>query len=520
MTNYVKSVGMEYYPEREESTMGSLFREYERVIVESLVTSFGLDFIVRDQHGGDVDTIHNVRQIGSDPLMQYKNAENQRAYENRGEYSSSEYHGDRRYIEINQQVKHKKEQGKLKDAYTGERFHQNDRTDLDHVIAANKIHNDKGRVLAGLSGTDLANNEDNLKATNPHTNRSKKADTMEEFLEKHGDEYTEDQKKRMRAVDAKARKAYEAKLARAYYTSPKFAKDVAVAAGKESLSMGLRQALGLVFTEIWFAVKEEFQAASREGSFDVSVFFSSLGNGIKYGFQRAKEKYKDVFERFIDGAVSGALSSIVTTLTNIFFTTAKNTVRIIRQAFASLVQAAKVLFLNPDNYSFGERMRAVAKILATAASVITGILVSEAINDSPIGKIPVIGDIVQTFCGTFVTGIMSCTLLFVLDHNEIINKIVRALDFGMDNAVDYYRRQADMMEAYAAELMKIDLAKFRKEVSMYKNIAVNIENASTETELNHVLKEAYASINAEIQWKGYDSFDSFMKDKKATLVFE
>ena len=50
MTNYVKSVGMEYYPEREESTMGSLFREYERVIVESLVTSFGLDFIVRDQH--------------------------------------------------------------------------------------------------------------------------------------------------------------------------------------------------------------------------------------------------------------------------------------------------------------------------------------------------------------------------------------------------------------------------------------------------------------------------------------
>ena len=115
---------------------------------------------------------------------------------------------------------------------------------------------------------------------------------------------------------------------------------------------------------------------------------------------------------------------------------------------------------------------------------------------------------------------MSCTLLFVLDHNEIINKIVRALDFGMDNAVDYYRRQADMMEAYAAELMKIDLAKFRKEVSMYKNIAVNIENASTETELNHVLKEAYASINAEIPWKGYDSFDSFMKDKKATLVFE
>ncbi|MFR2768279.1 MAG: hypothetical protein ACLTAI_08320 [Thomasclavelia sp.] len=39
----------------------SIWKEYESVILQKdLVTSFGLDFIVQDRHGGDVDTVHNV----------------------------------------------------------------------------------------------------------------------------------------------------------------------------------------------------------------------------------------------------------------------------------------------------------------------------------------------------------------------------------------------------------------------------------------------------------------------------
>ena len=43
--------------------------QYEKVIIDSIITSFGLDFLIRDQYGGDVDTIHNVRKIGQDELM-------------------------------------------------------------------------------------------------------------------------------------------------------------------------------------------------------------------------------------------------------------------------------------------------------------------------------------------------------------------------------------------------------------------------------------------------------------------
>ena len=36
--------------------------ELEKTLVQSLATSFGLDFLLfKDKLGGDVDTIHNVR---------------------------------------------------------------------------------------------------------------------------------------------------------------------------------------------------------------------------------------------------------------------------------------------------------------------------------------------------------------------------------------------------------------------------------------------------------------------------
>lgn len=60
--------------EPEDNVFRSIWAEYERVILQSLVTSFGLDFLVHDQHGGDVDTIHNVREIGSDSKMEYSNS--------------------------------------------------------------------------------------------------------------------------------------------------------------------------------------------------------------------------------------------------------------------------------------------------------------------------------------------------------------------------------------------------------------------------------------------------------------
>lgn len=514
-----------YYPDPNENVVQSIFKQYENVIVQSIITSFGLDFLVKDNHGGDVDTILNVRKIGKDENMTYKNSNNAKAYANRGEYDSHLYHSDSGYIEKNRAVSNQKKEGTLVDAYTGNKIPVNGKTDLDHVISAKEIHEDRGRVLSGLSGVDLANSDENLQATNPHTNRTKKADSMEEFLNKKGDEYTEAEKNRMLEIDKAARKSYEQKLNKAYYTSPAFATDVAKAAGKVGAKMGLRQLLGFVFAEIWFAIKDEFRKYDLHFNLelDLGLFFESIGDGVKTGLNNAKNKYKELFEKFASGTMAGTLASLTTTLCNIFFTTAKNVVKIIRQSYASIVEAGKILLINPDNYPFGERLRAASKVIATGASVVLGGIVSESISKTPIASIPIIGDIVTTFCGTLCTGIVSCTLLYYLDRSKIINSIVEKLNNinPIDKEVEYYRKKAELFEKYAAELMQIDLDILRNEISVYSDAVDSISNIYDQKELNAVLKNKLLSLGITMSWEdSHGNFKDFMKDKNSRLVFE
>jgi len=76
----------------DETVFSQMWDAYRGVIIHSIVTSFGLDFIVHDQYGGDVDTIHGVRESG-----QFKNALNAAAYESRSKYDGVAYHHNDAY---------------------------------------------------------------------------------------------------------------------------------------------------------------------------------------------------------------------------------------------------------------------------------------------------------------------------------------------------------------------------------------------------------------------------------------
>ena len=525
---YINASGLNFSPKPDDNIMTSIFKQYESVIIESIITSFGLDFLVKDSYGGDVDTIHNVRQIGKDDQMTYKGQVNQKAYDGMVGYNSADYHKGTNYQTIKKEARDNYNQfnKRVEDAYTGVDLHflgrskganPNINAELDHVISAKSIHEDRGRVLSGLDGKDLANSCENLQFTNKSLNASMQDMEIPDYIEKHP-ELSSEVKANMIKHYNKSKSKYEAKLAKAYYTSPKFAKDVAFAAGNVSVRMGFRQVLGFVFTEVWFAVKDEFM--NVKDNFDFGELLSAIGNGIKRGFANAKEKYKEVLDKFQEGAVAGALSSLTTTLCNIFFTTSKNVIKIIRQTYASIVQAAKILFINPDNLPFGERMRAVVKILAIGASIAVGSIVGEAVGKTAIGVIPVIGDIVQTFCGTLVTGIMSCTMLYFFDRSEVMKKLVHVLNnlHTVSTEVNYFYQQAAYFEKYAADLMKIDIKKFSEETAMYNSLALKIENAKSEKELNTILKNSLNELGVKIPWKG--DFDSFMNNKNAVLVFE
>ena len=220
--------------------------------------------------------------------------------------------------------------------------------------------------------------------------------------------------------------------------------------------------------------------------------------------------------------MGGILASLTTTLCNIFFSTAKNIVRIIRQSWASLVEATKIMLFNPDCLPFGERFRATAKVISTGASIVVGTLVNDLVSKAGFATIPVVGNIIVTFCGTFVTGIMSCSLLYLLDNNKKINKLINVLNTipTIEDIVVYYKYQATILEEYCAKLLEIDIERFNKETRIFSDAVAFLENAHDQKDLNFALNTIYKRCGFQSPYGNYNNINSFMADKTAVLSFK
>lgn len=435
-----------------------LIHQYEQVVAKSLITSFGLDGILfHDKKGGDVDTLVTVR----DSTVEYADKANEEAYNNRGIYDSHAVHSDSRYIAENRRLKMAKKAGNLYDAYTGKRFAQNADTNLDHIVSAKERHDDPARVLAGMRTEEAANVPSNFAMTEGSINKSKNALSAEAYMEKLNTEretrhlrmaelrgrasLTDEERaelsklekldsvdgRRMMTRDRASRAAYDRRLARAYYPSTKFLKSTASAALSSGVRMGMRQTLGLLLTEVWCTVREEFPKIMEcmRGNFDLGKFLRGVADAFKKAFQNVKEKFKALIASFRDGALSGIMASITTTIINMFTVTAKNIARILRETWSSLLEAFKILFLNPDDMTWGERLRAATKVLAIAASVIVGGLVQEWVYKF-IAGLP-LGDIISIFVGSLVSGILSVSFVYFVRSQRNYKEIDGVFRFSL-----------------------------------------------------------------------------------------
>lgn len=538
--------------EQEPNVFRDIISQYEKVVVKSIVTSFGLDFLLfNDRRGGDVDTIHTARD-GS--VTDYANKKNQSDYDNHGEYEkkmSGKYHSSELYKTKNAKVSEAKKNGNLDDAYTGKRVKRNADMDLDHEISAKEIHDDPGRILAELDGIELANADSNLNPTDRSINRSMGKKTITEFidyLEKTKDErankinelrnknnLSDKERKelnklekldeidinRLKKADKKARAEYEGKI-NSYYTSKKFMKEVANASLQNGAKLGLRQALGTIFMELWITIREDMPRVIEKlkDNFELGKLFHELGEILKKAFERIKIKYKEVISSFKDGAIAGILSTISSTIINIFFTTAKFIGRILRTSWASIVEAIKIIVFNPDNLGYGDQIKAVTKIISTCIAVICGSLIEEAITNA-IPVIPIVSEVLPTFMGTMVTGIMSVSLIYFIDNSKTVKKIVDFLNQFTDKmelTLQYYKEANRVLNNYVAKLVSIDIESFEKEIENIQEINVMLNNATNEDELSDTLYKILSKRGIKLQFTNFEEFDDFMNDKESILI--
>lgn len=530
--SFAKEIERNFDSDPNESVLDSLFREYERVVFKSIITAFGLDLFIKDQYGGDVDTVHTVRAIGSDPKMQYKNARNAAAYESRGEYSHRNVEGpgttfQRTKHEARSQYVQDPRRNTVQDEYEdrplgflgGSPSHPTDQSaELDHVLSAKSIHDDRGRVLAGLSTAELADTEDNLKWTNEHLNKSMGADEIPDYIASHPD-LPEDVKARMMDAYDQAKAAYEKSIARAYYfdfSNPncrQFYKDAAIAAGKRGLQMGLRQAVGFMATELWFCIKDAIQES--DGTFEGVC--NAVVRGANNALAGIRANYKELFIIFGEGVMSGILASITSTITNTFVTTGENVGRILRQAWASVVEATAILLFNDKDQYLCDRMTSAAKVLATGASVIVGTVVQEKVmlrlNEIKLEE--ELKSAIAIFAGSLCTGLMSVSLMFYIDNGPFTRFLEQL--YGETNR--RLKEQGLLFRQYCAELKQIDIEKLNAETAYVYSLSLHIDEVTDTYELNALLRAAVTDLGLPSVF-GDRTVDERMKDKSWVLNFK
>jgi len=501
-------------PKTEGPVFKNLMDEYQKIILRSLVATFGLDFLIIDQVGGDVDTVHNVRSTE----IAYKNPQNASDYANKEKYISITYHNDPRYTQKKSKVREKHEF--FDDAYVPEKMiyygkashfeqHPDERASLDHIVSSKEVHEDPGRVLAGLDGTDLANSPDNLHFTNVKINSTKRDLSVDEFIANKGDQLSNETKTIMKDLDTKSRRIIDKKINDAYYTSDKFYFDSINASHKLGENMGTREAMGFILGEIYFSCKKRMEVVSDGASF--GDYFSALRKGIDDGLYNVKTNYAMLFKAFGEGYLSGIIASLSTTLINTFFTTNKVFIKNTRTASVTLVSASKVLLFNPGDLYLGDRFKATTVILTTGVSNIVGVTIGECLKKSPIASVPVVGNMTINFIQILISGLLSRSFLYMMDRSKFINDLVNHFNkyapVGYD--IDYYCRQFEMM---SAQLNDFDTETFVKDCDKYdlvfKNFYAEEDESSFETTLDRKMNELEIEV---------DDLDAFLDGKKANF---
>src|SRR5699024_12771278 len=130
----------------------------------------------------------------------------------------------------------------------------------------------------------------------------------------------------------------------------KFTTSVVSSSLNSDFRMGTRQMLGLIFAEIWFELRERIPHIIRQqrNSFCAGKCLSEITSALRACKERVQEKFSSFLIAFKDGVIGGILSGITTKLLNIFLTTEKMIVRLIREMWKNLVQDFKIMVFNTE----------------------------------------------------------------------------------------------------------------------------------------------------------------------------
>lgn len=421
-----------YKREFDESRRDYLIESARDKVLASVIRPFGLQKILfNDKDGGNVTTIHGAQRgvyAKESEKWESKNSENKKMYQK--PYFS---------LKVKQSMEDYKQQrlsgGKVQDELTGKMLQTN--TDrkrdpnapiVDHIYSRKTFHEKGGYMLTKKQKEAFASDPRNFAITNKRLNDAKGPKDLKVFIDSGDNKSKYDiDGRRAKAKYEQSRKAMAEHLTLARKTLY-YSKNIAITGAQESTKMGLQQALGCLLQEVVIAIFAEIKDVYHNGlkaGMTNQGFFSALRRRLNRIIKRVLSKWKDVVTQFGEGAFSAFFSNMVTTIINMFVTTGKRIVRIIREGFFSLIRAIKLLLFPPEGMTLPQAAHEATKLIAGGVVVTGGIIIEEGFEKwlASFGILAPFAPIISPVVVGVVTGLLTVFVVYLLDKIDIFGVI-------------------------------------------------------------------------------------------------
>lgn len=450
-----------------QQRLQKLFDDCQQQVISQIIGPFGLSTAMfEDRNGGNVTTLHNFSREDDGYIADKDKSSHEQS---RKDYDRDEY-SDPAFAKKSQQHR-----AKGKDGYTGKEVAPED-MDLDHVTSLKTISRNKKVHLALETGESLdkvkamANSDENLVATHKSINRSKRDGSLDDFAKRKGEDYDLDAE---RVAEAQARS--EQHIAATVDTAlmKKQGVELLQTGGKQAAMMGMRQALGLLLTELVNGLFNEFKVLIKEGVAAGKTLFAEIRQRLARVVESVVAKVPAALGQMFQGGVSGFMSNLLTFLINNFLSTAKRFVTMIREGLLGLFRAFKMIFFPPKHLTAEQALQEGLKILTTVIVTSIGLLLNETVATfmATVPFLKPFADLITPVLIGIITGLLSAFLAYQIDC-----LFDRRRHAPREQLLDELLADAGRREEFAGELVTLsesalgNIENYALSIGLYQNV--------------------------------------------------
>lgn len=461
-------------PDQKQQRMQKLFDDCQQQVISQIIGPFGLSTAMfEDRNGGSVTTLRNFSREDADYIADKDVVSHKQS---RKDYDREEY-SDPAFAKKSQEYR-----AKGKDGYTGKNVAPED-MDLDHVTSLKTISKNKKVHLALETGESLervkkiANSEENLVATHKSINRSKRDGSLDKLAERKGEEYELDPE-----LVAQAKQTSEEHIASTVDTAlmNKQGMELLQTGGKQAAMMGMRQALGVLLTELVYGLFNEFKVLIKQGVEAGKTLFEEIRQRLARVIESVVKKIPDVVGQMFQGGISGFMSNMLTFLINNFLSTAKRFVTVIREGLLGLFRAFRMIFFPPKHMTGDQALQEGLKILTTVVVTSVGLLLNEtaATFMATVPFLKPFADLITPVLTGIMAGLLSAFLAYQIDC--LFDRYRHSLT---EKFMDELLADAKRRDEFANELVTLsesslsNIENYSKSITLYQRIGVTLGSA-------------------------------------------